>query len=880
MPPRQGDSIETLYVDIAARADQLIQDADEAVQEVVRRLEQLERKNQELEQSYSRLGNFMRNALSTATGMIMAQVGGNLTNAIIGFGRSLIETNAQLQMYERSFETLTGSAEEAGEIIEWVKEQAKETPFDVAGLIEASQRLMTWGLDIKEWFAVVGDTAAAMNRPLSQVVNAIGTLASGQTGEAVRRFRDLGINLREYEQLEFDAQGSLVTPLEEAIPVVRQIMIDRFGGMMESQSETWAGVMSNMGDTWQQFVQVVGEPIFDTLNDQLGLLYEWVQENEEAIENFARDLGGTLSATLNVLMEIVNGFGRLIDMVNELIAIITGTPDWVQEGIATGRKLAGLFAGGLRGAGHLVGGVIAGEGLDSDAAAAAALETIEAVSGVKVAEEDLKDTTEDLADAQIELNEAQRSGVQSIRAMGDAFGELSDREIVEAFDEVTASQVEFARQFLDSEQAVESLPPILQTLVESNRDLIDSTIEAADAYTTSRDAMQEMRAEQERLRAEQEANVQLASEVALKLSERVTDAMEDYQDAIEDAVAKTEEAITDIEAKAEQARIDALSEHQDEVARMRDEFAREQLRRRRRFNLEWARLIRDQQQEVLDAEWEYEFQKRNLLIEGDEIALAELEARYEHEKEVRAREQQDARDDTRSRFDLEEQERQERFDQRMRELDEQLQRELEAIREKAQEEVAAKKQALEERLADEEEKLNERLQRIGGQLAQETEMNQTAANIVIDAWRRAYGDQVVQAIQTGIVVRQEMESIMNAAIAAASAVSSVGAGMTGGRRGPRRRGRGGMVRHQGGYSPGAEMDVTTAPGEYIIDAPTTRMLEQATGGPLTQQVIRELGTSRRVLDVNLQGDGLPADVIDDMRRQIRDLTDALMEEAF
>ena len=118
-------------------------------------------------------------------------------------------------MFQKSFEVLTGSAKEAGEIINWVRDQAKKTPFDVPGLINASQMLMTWGLDLKEWFTVVGDVAAGMNRPITQVVNGIGTLATGQTGEAVRRFRDLGINLREFtDRLQFDARGAMITPLE------------------------------------------------------------------------------------------------------------------------------------------------------------------------------------------------------------------------------------------------------------------------------------------------------------------------------------------------------------------------------------------------------------------------------------------------------------------------------------------------------------------------------------------------------------------------------------------------------------------------------------------------------------------------------------------
>lgn len=879
MAPQQGDSIETLYVDIAARADELIKDADAAVKAVVKRLDEIDKKTEETERSFSNLGSFIKDALSTAAGIGLAKVGTALTGMIADFGRAMIDSNAQMQMYERSFTTLTGSAEEAGEIIAWVKEQAKATPFDVPGLIEASQQLMTWGLDLEEWFTVVGDTAAAMNRPISQVVNAVGTLASGQTGEAVRRFRDLGINLRDYAELEFDARGAMVTPLEEAIPIVRQIMIERFGGMMESQSDTWAGVMSNMQDTWQQFVQQVGEPVFETLNETLRDLYGWVEQNQDAIAGFAQDLGNLLGTALNALMDIVGWMGQLIGQVDQALERLTGSGivQTLETGIENARKVGGIMAGGLRAGADVVGGLAQGKSLGqaSEDAAAAALETMNAVAGVE-------DASRNAADAQRELNEAQLAGVEAARALNESYQDLTDTEIENQIAQGAAAEAD-----LKVKETMAELGLISQESVEAYREQTAQLREMASAYNETSQAVernnaqiqqgieryQQYQAEQEAVAAQQQENIELAGEVASKLTERLQDALDDYVETIKEATEETAEAIREIEAKAAQAEAEAISSNQADIAKLRDDHAREQMRRRRQFNLEWARLIREQNQENLDAEWEYQYQKDNLLIEGDEIALAELEARYKHESEVRAREQGDARSDTQADFALEEQARQEQYELQLQQLEARLQEEIAAIRARAQAEVESERQALEEKMQNEEAALEEKMQKIGAQLAEQVEGNQTAAQIVMEAWRTVYGDEIAQAVNAGVIIRQEMDAIIQSAISAqtalagvSAAASSSGVGTPNDPNNPRYA--------VGGYTPMAVTDVTTHPGEFISDAATTAAMERATGGPLTQSSVRSLASKQ--LDVSINAAGLPADMA---ARIERELIDALRDEA-
>ncbi len=880
---KPGDTIETLYVDIAARADQLVADAEVAVQQVIRAMGQVDRATEQTESLYKRLGRTIKQALTIATGIQFANITTQLINKVVGFGKALISTNAQMQMFERSFEVLTGSAEEAGEIIEWVKEQAKATPFDVPGLIAASQQLMTWGLDLKEWFTVVGDVAAGMNRPLSQVVNAVGTLATGQTGEAIRRFRDLGINLREFtDLLEFDARGALVTPLEEAIPIVKQIMVDKFGGMMESQSKTWAGVMSNLGDTWQQFVQVVGEPVFETLNESLFQLYEWVEQNEDAIESFARNLGTLLGGALDILMDLLGAVGNFLLKIDEAISKLAGTTDWMGEGIAAARQAAAILTApitipvaGFKALGGGIGAALGGESWEAisgefEKAGEYAADYMNAIAGVREEVDELGDSAEETTTDLENLTKAQEAGLEAVKKINEAYSELSDKTaatVVESMEGVTESQLKAARAFLEDEDAISKLPPWVQAVIADNRDLVDSTLEVAEAYETASREYIENEAALAALHAQQQEALQLAQEVGTKLGERMRSVMEDYEQAITELSQKAAEEIAEIEAEAAAAEAAAIEKSQKAIAQAREDFSREQMQRRRQFNIEWARLIREQNQAVIDAEWEYEFQKQNLLIEGDEIALAELEARYEHEKGVRARDQSDARDDLRQRFDEENQRREEQFRLQIKALEDRLQTEIENIREKAAEEVQAKKEALEERLAHEDEALRERLEKLGELLAEEVEGNQLAANLVLDAWRASYGGQVAEAVQAGMIIREELNAITLAAINTAAAMRGIRlpAGASTGRTPVLAGGR-----QFGGYSPPEPAPVMMHPEEFTLTAGTTAALEEIAGGKLTQQTVLQMAESRRVVDMSLTGYGVPADVIERIEQELID----------
>ncbi len=174
------------------------------------------------------------------------------TAAVTAFGIYSTKAASDVEQYLVSLGVLYKSQEQAGEQMQWIFEFARSTPFEVGGLVDASIKLKAFGLEAQDVLEVLGDTAAATSKPIDQVVNAYGRLSVGDTGQAIAMFRDIGVNLKNIEELEFDARGALVTPLEQAMPLVKKYLQDEFGGLMEAQSQTAKGIGSNIKDSMYQ----------------------------------------------------------------------------------------------------------------------------------------------------------------------------------------------------------------------------------------------------------------------------------------------------------------------------------------------------------------------------------------------------------------------------------------------------------------------------------------------------------------------------------------------------------------------------------------------------------------------------------------------------
>jgi len=238
-----GETIEKTVIRIEADVKKALRDLDRVEEE----MKDLDRTTRSTSNGAKASGAIMASAFSAVTVAVTAAAA-----AMTAFGVYSTKAATDVEQYLVSLGVLYDSQERAGEQLEWIFDFARSTPFEVAGLVDASIKLKAFGLEAQNVLEVLGDTAAATSKPIDQVVNAYGRLNVGDTGQAIAMFRDIGVNLKNIEELEFDARGALVTPIAEAMPLVQQYLEEEFGGLMQAQSETAKGIGSNIKDSMYQ----------------------------------------------------------------------------------------------------------------------------------------------------------------------------------------------------------------------------------------------------------------------------------------------------------------------------------------------------------------------------------------------------------------------------------------------------------------------------------------------------------------------------------------------------------------------------------------------------------------------------------------------------
>lgn len=249
---------------------------------------------------------------------------GVLAGALIDFGKSAIDSNAQFEKFAVQFEVMLGSAEAAQARLAMLAEFGAKTPFELPQVVEADKIIQGFGLHSAEAAAkfgssgedilrIAGDVASGTGAGFSEMALLIGKFSAGATGEAISRFQELGITTREEMTkmgLQFSKSGELLSSLPEAMKVVLKIMQDKYGGMMDKQSTTFEGMVSNLQDWVGQMQRELGKPIFDALKDSLGKVLELLNSKQvrDFISNLASGIGVAITSFTDFVGKAIEPF--------------------------------------------------------------------------------------------------------------------------------------------------------------------------------------------------------------------------------------------------------------------------------------------------------------------------------------------------------------------------------------------------------------------------------------------------------------------------------------------------------------------------------------------------------------------------------------------
>lgn len=190
-----------------------------------------------------------------------------------------VEVQREFDILNASLITATGSAENAAIAFDALTQFAATTPYDLAQATKGFTQLVNLGLTPSERaLTSYGNTASAMGKDLSQMIEAVADAATGE----FERLKEFGIKAKKQgDEISFTFRGVTTTIGNSAAEIESYLMAlgeVEFAGAMEQRMDTLDGAISNLGDTW--------DGLWRTISDQGGsdLMEQGVRAVTSAIE--------------------------------------------------------------------------------------------------------------------------------------------------------------------------------------------------------------------------------------------------------------------------------------------------------------------------------------------------------------------------------------------------------------------------------------------------------------------------------------------------------------------------------------------------------------------------------------------------------------------
>ncbi|MDR6952682.1 phage tail tape-measure protein [Ancylobacter sp. 3268] len=237
----------------------------------------------------------------------------------------LVDPAAEFEKFAAILETTEHSAAAAQKALAWVSDFATRTPYDMAAVTEAFVKMRTYALDpTKGLLQTLGNTAAAMGKPLIQAVEAV---ADAVTGE-FERLKDFGVKGSidgAYALFSFtatDGTQKVIKALKNDRKAIENALAyiwnSAYGGAMERLSQTWDGMISNLGDQWSRIrLMVMNAGLFDYMKGRLGEILSTIDtmSADGSLQRWAGDVSTTLIATLEKGWAAAKGMAAAIGTV-------------------------------------------------------------------------------------------------------------------------------------------------------------------------------------------------------------------------------------------------------------------------------------------------------------------------------------------------------------------------------------------------------------------------------------------------------------------------------------------------------------------------------------------------------------------------------------
>lgn len=314
----------------------------------------------------------------------LTRVGGVLSIGVTApltvLGATGVKSAMQLEVFQKSLETLVGDADEAKQVFEELYEFDTSTTFAWPSLTKATTLLAafnTEGKDLIPTLGRLGDISAGVQMDIAELADTYGRMqVSGRVtmlelnqlmGRGIPIVQELAKNLgiSEAQVKEFASSGKLgFADIEQAF-ITMTSEGGRFHEMMQSQTDTTQGRAMALRKEFEQFTDMVGEALLPTIDRGIAIgrnMVQWFVDLDERTQSLVINTGlfvAALGPGLIALGQTVRAVGQLRDgyvaLRTAMVAARTagllmgGPAGWIMLGVAAVGALAVALAARGRG---------------------------------------------------------------------------------------------------------------------------------------------------------------------------------------------------------------------------------------------------------------------------------------------------------------------------------------------------------------------------------------------------------------------------------------------------------------------------------------------------------------------------------------------------
>lgn len=253
-----------------------------------------------------------------------------ISNHARGAFSAMMEAQREFDVLNAQLITATGSADKAAIAFEEIKKFAKETPYGLSQATEGFAKLKNLGLEPSiDSLKSYGNTAAAMGKDLSQMIEAV---ADATTGE-FERLKEFGIKVNKIkgdtDHVVVNFQGAskkIGSSAKEIEAYLLGLGNVQFAGAMEARMDSLDGAIAGLDDSVSSFWLTLSQSgVGDVLKDVVNGISSHIESLESELSNprvvqAFESAVSALGTAFELLKGAVTGIGDLLAPIGNFLS--------------------------------------------------------------------------------------------------------------------------------------------------------------------------------------------------------------------------------------------------------------------------------------------------------------------------------------------------------------------------------------------------------------------------------------------------------------------------------------------------------------------------------------------------------------------------------